>query len=523
MVNRPSISSIVADLRKFGLRETLGIISQIAVKLWDYPGRHYEIKGPGKRGKYVFPDRVVVSTHSLAGLARIVLGSGFAFKSDVPTVEDVVYLQNRVAGLPTNVEGELYEEGGLERLMFQLSNQQFRFQIGGNQLDLARTLVLYERVPELLQTEGFEAPFNLEDKFEEISGMKLITYIWSGFMLLTKCFTSSSPYLSDSLTEGDLSMISKSWRGSPDDRPSNESFGKFIAINSLDLGRFRDRIGDLRRKDERLISLDYEPLLTYPVVRTGQQEIVVPIPNLLIDRISTGIFHLFSAHMEGVGRHNPFRSYFGRIFDRYVGMQLSLVFSSEDIMPEQQYGDGRHTPDWFINTSEDPIAIECRSSTFRSETRKSANFEMIMDDLTRIGSDAITGISRKVEDIRTGQTPIRMKSNQDPMIALCTWEDLRPLGLFGGLLHRRLTETMERVPQGYFLIPITMLEAMCSFQDRSSFINALGQLKVEPGWLNPHDEGPEKRWESSMPSKIPKNPILEEADAEIRSVFSIKI
>jgi hypothetical protein len=283
----------------------------------------------------------------------------------------------------------------------------------------------------------------------------------------------------------------------------------------MDFQGFAENIGDLREQDECLIALDFQPFLQYPVVRSGNDEYMVPIPKLLIDRFTNGLFHDFANRMKGSGHANSFRTYFGKLFERYVGLQLSMVFDPTQLNPEQNYGKaGKTTPDWVVNDPELSLAIECRSSTFTLDTQKYADLDRITRDLGKIGVDTLVHIWPKIQDIQEAQTHISLASERAPLQVICTFESLEPIGMFGAFLRGEIRRLSGKEPPKFYLMPVTYLEAMCATENREDFFRALMKLEVDEKWSDPSDEGPRNRWLRAMPNPMPKIRVLvEKAEA----------
>ena len=380
-------------------------------------------------------------------------------------------------------------------------------------------MLLYKHIPTVLASEGTPPPANLESVFEQITGMSIGQFMWSGFLV----WVASKEGRAISLTSlrGMITEIRGRWQGHDKDQPTLEGVWHFLEYVSMDFQGFADTIGDLRKQDDRLIAVDFQPLLEYPAVRTGNDEYIVPIPKLLIDRSTNGLFHDLANGMRGSGHANPFRTYFGKLFERYVGLQLAMVFDPTQLYPEQNYGKGgKSTPDWVVNDPDMVLAIECRSSTFTLETQKNADIERIARDLGKIGVNTLVGIWPKIQDIQEGRTHISLASEHVPCPVLCTFESLEPIGMFGALLRGEIRQAHGTEPPNFYLMPLYYLEAMCATENCEEFSRALIQLEVDTTWHDPSGEGPRNRWLHAMPDPIPKNRILVEAEDEFWSACS---
>lgn len=507
MPDHASLNEIIGLVRKYSQRELLVLIATQAASLDKLPGRHLKFQRNRKLGSYNYVQVSYMATHGLAALTRIVLAHGNKWSRRIPIVEDLVLLENRVQNLPSFFGSAQTGTVTIEELFFQLSHQQMRFQTKREFNSLSRALVLYRDVPAVLNSEGVTCPFDLEEEFSRIVGMPMGRFIWSGLGIFGASLLGKP--IGTKHLESTVSRLAKAWEGPEDDRPDMDSVRQFLEYVSLDIDGFVQQIGDLRKQDERIINVEFQPLLKFPVVVTGKEEYVVPIPELLLDRITDGLFHDFANGLEEGGTGNPFREYFGKLFERYVGLQIAEIFDAADLYPERNYGtQGRATPDWFINDAISPVAIECRSSTFSLSTTVYSNLERIIKDLQRIGSETVSKLQPKVEDIIGSKTHIETRAQEAPLNVLCTFESMAPIGLYGRLLQNAIEERSEDSPPRFHLVPIDYLEDMCALEDRQIFFSALKLLEVDESWGNRNEEGIEARWLKAMPEGRRKNRIL---------------
>lgn len=110
------------------------------------------------------------------------------------------------------------------------------------------------------------------------------------------------------------------------DLPSDGEMLEVLGQLSTTQKRFVAEHERLKNADRRFAMYDFNPLLSYPVVRPFASEqapraeedaLVVPLPDLLLSRISVGIYYqMCNRHKE------EFTRYFGHLFGEYVGMVL---------------------------------------------------------------------------------------------------------------------------------------------------------------------------------------------------------
>ena len=349
-------------------------------------------------------------------------------------------------------------------------------------------------------------PIEINDAFIEISGMTMRQFMMTGCLIhsIAKDKQGDSMRISEirSFFDNDLPSV---WRGDEADRPTARSLDKFLQITTLDCNEFRQAIGDLMTDDERFVRVEKWPLPAYPIIRIGQDEILAPIPKMLIDRVSVSIFHDLANHFK------EFRPYFGRIFERYVGYNLELVFPKEYLISETTYKaskQNRSTPDWTVNSPDGAIMIECRSSSFTRDTRRFADMPHIVKDLERIGIDPLRKGVQKINDLKMGNAAFPLKNTADTRFGICTFERLEPLNLYGILLANQIPTELAKGFR-FHIAPLVELEQMCAFKDPSLFVQVIDILTFDEGWHDP-SHSVQKRLDEVI-SKPPDSFIVREA------------
>lgn len=513
---------IVSQLRKFHARKLLGGINRIAVALEKEPGRVKMIPWP----KIIFGRQasvnIAVTTHGLAALAKFVIAHGSEHSGSKPGARDIIYLQNQIEHLPSTISVPTESPMSLEQFLVQLSSQQFDFQQKAEWADLGRTIILFQTVPELLESEASGDGFDMFAATRSLYGMTLTQFLWCGLFIFGHAISASVPYMSLKGSMKWVDGIEDHWVGNQKDMPTGDHLRRFVEITARDIPWFKQEIGDLRRQDETVVARDFMPLQKFPLVKLNSNEIVVPIPKLLIERITTGVFHDFAEFSEGDGARNRFRAYFGRVFERYVGLLLAQVFPESDLYAERPYGprgSPRTTPDWTVAGKRKPVAIECRSSTFRQMTKLQATDEQLRSDLLRIGVETMTKAPSKLADLTSGDTGIPVDRSNPPTLCLCTYEDIEPLGLYGSMLHAQLTNEGS-LPEVH-LIPLPYMEFMCAVGEESAFMNSLSTLQIDNSWGDPNGKGPETAWKESMPEDYAQNPLVNEATQQLFSALDL--
>jgi len=135
------------------------------------------------------------------------------------------------------------------------------------------------------------------------------------------------------------------------------------------LGRIARPIVNLRREAALLrdanVATPYKPsiLRQYPCIRVGHcgRTLVAPIPDLIMDRVTNGLFY------DVIGGGGPVRTEIGRRFEAYSIALLRGMLSGAHFAPEATYRTRLGpiaTPDILMRSDDGEVqlAIECKAS-----------------------------------------------------------------------------------------------------------------------------------------------------------------
>ena len=508
----PSIGNIVARIGRLDLIETLKAIHRFAYRAERLPGRTIQKDVWDQRGGIYVRVHVAIGTNHLATLTKFALAHCSLEGGEIPNDKEMLLLGSWIGELPSAFTEEPVGAIGLDELYVQLAYQQFQFQTGGSSIEMGRTLVLFRDISAGMTSPPASQTFDLMAEFESFAGMSMERFMWCGHAVYGA--TRDAAVVNLRWKPGHAESMQLGWHGDLDHMPTAESIKVFVSLVSRTPEEFREEIGDLRAKDPNLLAFDFMPLLSHPVVRLDNDQVIVPVPKLLADRITSGIFHDFSEHIDGKGRNTPFRDYFGYLFEEYVHGQLLLVFDESELIPETDYGKpGQRTPDWTVNDPQGLVAIECRTSGLNLLTRQTGEWARIKADMHQIGSIVLKNLEGKKTDIAATETPIDPASLQDIRGVLCTWESMWRLGAYGRLIHQTLEE--EGIgPFEFHLLPIDWLERICAMGSKEVFYEAIDLLKVDTSWDDQFGGQPEDRLERLIPHDLPVNPILHDASEQ---------
>ncbi|MCV0382094.1 MAG: hypothetical protein K5799_01395 [Erythrobacter sp.] len=226
--------------------------------------------------------------------------------------------------------------------LFHIGSRQFEWQTGFlNYSELFRGIYVYG--------QG-----ECAKRFQEKYGISINSFFAYGFSLLSIFLKSPS-----CVFNLDVDMIGMT------------SEERDIAATIL-TGDFQDlrRIAQLERFEDSEIAYKPSILRLKPCIRAGFKDryLYCPLPDLIMKRVSTGIFY------DIVDGGHAVREDYGRRFERYVSLLISTYQASIELYEERSYRtrDGEiRTPDIFLGIDTDGIdvVIECKASRMSYQTR----------------------------------------------------------------------------------------------------------------------------------------------------------
>lgn len=267
-------------------------------------------------------------------------------------------------------------------LMLRLVSHQFPFQpnIFGQ---FARPVILFDEIPRQLNDLPNIPKFDFAKKFQEISDVSLSDFINTGFCI----YSFSSSHFS--ISRNYFKVARKKGLSLPDDY----SINKILLQLSADKSKFVNLYEERKNEDDRFKAYNFNPLLQYPLIKPCQNKqfsilekdfIHAPVPDLIASRISSGIFYqMFNYYKQ------EFSSYFGYVFERYVGIILKECIFSETLFSEEKIrtfypiNKGK-SPDWILQDGSTLILFECKATRFSRAAQAIASEDHINSSLVQI-------------------------------------------------------------------------------------------------------------------------------------------
>jgi len=275
---------------------------------------------------------------------------------------------------------------------FQNSNPIFAMlRIVGNQVpynvnlfgQYGRPIILFNELPKKIAGRSNIPGFDFEDSFFKICGFSITDFVKVGFLAYT------AAEFSKAFTRGYFEKARSQGIAVP---PDSEMLS-IIEQLSADPKKFITTYRNYMEVDRRFAMYDFNPLFLHPIVRPWRQKrtvdldqdrMLAPIPNLIAQRISMGVFYQMFNHYK-----TEFSKYFGHVFEAYVGCILEAagysptLLSEEDIRRNYSQQKGK-VPDWVIIDGATTILIECKATRFSKAATTLGSEDAVNDSLKQV-------------------------------------------------------------------------------------------------------------------------------------------
>jgi hypothetical protein len=276
----------------------------------------------------------------------------------------------------------------LEGFLIRTAWEQFPYQDLKNAM-IPRTLMLLKDADEALS----HTPIDLGTVWTGITGLSLEEFLAIGFAYLagvTNYTRIHRHFAARGIFEGKISV---------------DQCEAFLKLTSTTYEDFRVASEPYKVNNPRYVKTEFNVLAQRPLVVVGD-ELIAPVPRLLLHRISDGIRYDLRDHLRLEDR-NPFSEYFGLLFEWYTGRLLKSAFSPSTVFPEPVYGRPElRGPDWIVIDGDTALLFECRTSGLALASKTTADREQLIEDLKRILIQTARRFPGKVSDLRAGKTNV---------------------------------------------------------------------------------------------------------------------
>ena len=340
-------------------------------------------------------DGVPISDSVLAYLAMRAVESSNDFRGNAPALRDLAKVADMYWGLPDPIEndGEVYS------CLLRFGNSQFDYQRRLDNL-LPRSFAIYRdlwsRVADTV---------DINSVVEKIAGCGIEDVLMFTFAFTGQSLKSGGYFrLYTGVDSTDAELVGLFAR---------EKQERFVNWLSCDYGAFRSQS---RAHLKKLPGPKYEkerfnPLLKHPILKPdcnplpgAAQVYIVPVPRLVHERVTRGLYFELSDHFMGSGKSNPFKQSFGSVFQEYVGELLKDAVGSPQVLSEFKYGkEEKLTPDWMVVDGDQCILIEVKRAGLYLNAKMWGEIDDVKKDLSQSVGAGVRQLWKFEQAIQSGK------------------------------------------------------------------------------------------------------------------------
>jgi hypothetical protein len=319
-----------------------------------------------------------------------------------------------------------------------------------------------------------DRPFDVPSAWRDLTGLSLEEAMVLGLLLWTQAHTSR--FFQTIEVQGPgmdrLRLLT-----------AEEKLGPALALAGTDYQGFRELQSQYHVADPLYAKTEFNALVKRPLVSVPRRGWIAPIPRLVMERFTGGIFFDLVDAFSGTKR-NEFLDYFGTLFEEYAGMLMRHGWGDSKVIHEPRYGrEEKRGPDWIVVEGEKALLFECKSSRLKLPTRTVADEEAVRADMRRMFVEPLKRYPKKIEDLQSGSAGVDLTGVKEfyPCIAVAEKIYLEPIyrDIIDEELRAAGTEPFE-----YYLIDIEHLEVFSGWAAQVSVADILD------GWSRARLEEP---------------------------------
>ncbi len=389
---RVTLDEFVKAVRRFRVRDVLLATNATWRNLSKDQQQPFHLDRKIIRGRQSYTQTLIFGPQTLAFIAKQAIIHGSEYRSS--PVGDAEYME--LIDLHGNLDDAFVNEEetthlGAFAFLLRTAWEQFTFQDPIGNL-IPRYYTIFKTMNELDERRVVDVPAQFLAK----TGLSIEEFMTLGVAAWSLA-DAHSLFFERVFTETEVKTIAL--------KAADGRLAKFLEVLSADYARFEE---ESRRfaLDATLAKTEFNALRTYPIIRLRAGELTAPVPQLVVERATRGVFYILQdALMAAKG--NPFKEQFGRDFERYVGFLLQGAYGGERVIHEPVYDkEHKHGPDWLVRDGSTMLIIECTGSGLTLEAKTAAQFDQVVKDVARIYAERIAKFAEKVEALKSGRAGV---------------------------------------------------------------------------------------------------------------------
>ncbi|HEX7999368.1 MAG TPA: hypothetical protein VF528_13360 [Pyrinomonadaceae bacterium] len=460
-----SPDDIEGFLKRFQLHEALKLLGELSHK-WFFR----------QQGAYRRIQGIPISDYVLAYLAMRLIESSNDYRKYVMTPNDVLKAADMYWGIPDPIE---VEKGH--------SSDSCLIRLVSNQLDYSRPIRnLLPRIFAIYRDLWPEVSkaVPIQKAIESISGLGIEDILVLCFSFSMRARTGFFRTYPDELTTDERIK----------DIFTRDKQQAFVDWVSCGYKKFRELSkAELKKAPGPLYDkFRFNPLVRYPAIRTDRNPKpghlpvhLLPVPRLLLERVTRGLYFELSDYFKGSEKSNIFRTSFGYVFQEYVGALLKDAIGEKYILPELKYG--KHnldSTDWIVVQGNRGILIEVKQSGLFLNAKTWGDLESIKQDLSKTVGKGVKQLWAFEQAIHSGRhEELKHLSHIKEVERIIVTHDRSYLSnsILRDQIWKKFSEDKADVPKDFHwhLISIDELEDLLGMRDLILF-DLLRKKRLDP-------------------------------------------
>ena len=368
----------------------------------------------------------VMTPWALAAVAKESVMSGNEHRRSGTTPRDILEMCAAFASLDDPLSHGNTELGTPSSFFMRLASEQFPTQVSPFE-DIAR-VELFTGDALAKTTTEIISPKQLE----VLLGCDILDFVGAGFLFTVGAQKNGGYFDPAWLEQSNFEPIR---RVIPRERLL-DIFHRHFAATPEELRAAHERHRDRTR---RLRRYEFNPLVARPFVKMHDGRYLAPQPHLVTQRLSLSTLYYLGADAIG----DAFTRDFGRMFETYIGMQLSQLLDDVSVHGETVYGGDQRGVDWIIVWPDLVVLVEVKSSRLTLSARM--GMPQMGDDFDRAIGKAFRQVDRTAAMIQSEHRAFAHVPHDRPIIGLVV--TLEPFWIANSPLARSVMTTPEpRVP-----------------------------------------------------------------------------
>lgn len=385
---------LAVGLRAYNLRSGLETLGNYSRKI--FKDRH--TPQSAGRGGYIDVSGVFVTQFAISYISNILLISGANdWKQKlISDKENVLLLLNMYSNLLLHrlppKDTAYSQEEALASMFIRMSFEQFEYQFEPVNI-ISRNTILFLEVASKHAPDKFDA---LDSIFLKETGITIKQYFTYSFFIFA-CVYESPLFAKTRLIGAPIEGY--------EDYFTEENIDKYLNLVSTDYRSFRELDTILNKNLDPLDTRNrYNPLKIYPIIKTDKVEDNSPyvVPNIInfIFKGFEGMFWWFDNYFQSKGKFEDYRTYFGHVFEDYVGLVLKDAYGEAEVKPEIKYKKGKFI-DWYIEKEDKVYLFEAKANQFSLPVLQTGDIELIQKEVKKKLLEAVKQVYERISEIDT--------------------------------------------------------------------------------------------------------------------------